>query len=788
MTLDKAFKQSIPLFRCFKVRMRFILLFCFIYTCTIYSQVPRAIGEWTDHLPYQHARWVTQSDTKIIFSTDFSVFTIDKEDLSRQTISKENGLSDIGISQLEFDRFNEQLIIAYDNSNVDILTPDAIINLPNILSNQNISGDRTIYDIHIMNEESILLALGFGVVEIRSQTVDFGFTTRAPRMNAISSRDNIIFAGSDDGLFIFDRSSTGFEGDFNSWPSLGVENGLPPVYEVTDLVRFGNRIYAIIDGELWFEDGDLMFNKLLSPDPGFQLIYISADGPNLLVGQRNSNNQSNTTLINGSGEMTNIDDGCINNTLYGLEDEQGRIWYADLWDLIRFNESSSGGCQQFSFDSPFAEETSDIEIKGNTIYVASGGVTDNFTFSFSRNGTYIFEENDWTNVNQNEFSIFRTQDILNFFRVQPHPDLDVVYMGTYWAGLVEFNEETQEIRVFDAENSSLRGAVGDEARERVSGMAFDQENNLWLANFGAPEPISVLTPEGNWHSFNVGNNNNLSNVVIDNFDNKWFPVFGNNGGVVVFNHGDRIEDPTDDEYKFISPSNSELTTNAINDIEIDLEGSVWVATEEGPVIFDCGSDPFDDECTGRRIRVLQDSIAAFLLADVDINTIEVDGANRKWFGTTNGIFVQNATGDEQELRFTSEDSPLFDNNIIELSYNRISGDMWIGSDKGLQVFRTKTTGARRVHSSDVISFPNPVPPDYEGPIAIKGLANDVNVKITDINGKLVYETNSFGGQAIWDGRDFQGRKVATGVYLVFSATTDIFFDPDSFVSKIMVVR
>ena len=143
---------------------------------------------------------MTQSDTKVIFSTDLSVFTIDKEDLSRETISKQDGLSDIGIAQLEFDIYNEQLIIAYDNSNLDLLTEDVVINLPNIQSNQNISGDRSINDIHVMNEESILLALGFGVVEIRSQTADFGFTTRAIRMNAISSRDNIIFAGSDDGL------------------------------------------------------------------------------------------------------------------------------------------------------------------------------------------------------------------------------------------------------------------------------------------------------------------------------------------------------------------------------------------------------------------------------------------------------------------------------------------------------------------------------------------------------------------------------------------------------------
>jgi ligand-binding sensor domain-containing protein len=753
-----------------------------------FAQTTRAIGDWTDHLPYQNSRWVTQSDTKIIFNTDLSIFTIDKEDLSRQTLSKQDGLSDIGIAQIEYDGFNDQLIIAYDNSNLDLFTNEQVINLPNILSNQNISGDRSIYDIHVMDEESILLAVGFGIVEIRSQNAEFGFTTTALRINAISSRDNIMYAGTDDGFYVFDRSSPGFEGDFNNWDLLGPEQGLPSVYEVVDITKFNGRIYAILDGELWMEDSDQQFKKILAPDTGFRFAYISADGEHLLIGQRNDANSSNTILINSSGQETRIEDGCINNTIYGVEDENGRIWYADEWDLIRFHESISGGCQQFAFDSPFSEEISDIEIKNNSIYVASGGVSDNLTYTFSRDGNYIFENNDWTNINQFEFSFFRNEDILNFFRIQPDPINDVVYMGTYWAGLVAFNEENQEIQVYNQNNSTLQGAVGDEQRERVSGLIFDRNNNLWIANFGAPEPISVLTPEGNWHSFDVGSNTSLTNVVIDDFDNKWFPVFGNNGGVLVFNHGDRIEDPTDDQFKFINVSNSELTTNDINDIEVDLEGSVWVATGEGPVIFDCGSDPFSEECTGRRIRVLQDSIAAFLLADVSINTIEVDGANRKWFGTNNGIFVQNASGDEQELGFTSDNSPLFDDNIIELTFDGVTGDMWIGSDRGLQVYRTKTTTARRIHSSNVISFPNPVPPDYTGPIGIKGLANDVNVKITDINGKLVFETNSFGGQALWDGRDFRGEKVSTGVYLVFSSTTNIFDDPDSFVSKIMIVR
>lgn len=769
--------------------MRYFLLFYICFSVHILNgQFTTPIGGWTAHLPYQSARWVTQSDDKIIYSTEWSLLTIDKGDLSRQTISKVDGLSDIGIFRTQYDLFNDQLIIAYNSSNLDVVRGDEVINLPNIKTNQNIQGDRAIYDIHIVDAESALLATGFGIVELRLESLDFGFTARSLRMNAVTSTDGIYFAASDDGLYRYDSNTGTFAGDFNNWELLTTENGLPNIYEASDVINFNNELYAVIDGDLMYQDNSGQFESIFSPEPNEEIQYISADGEHLLMGLRGDRNMSSVILLDQNRNPQLLNDGCINLTLYGIEDQSGRLWYADEWDLIRFNESAEGGCQQFTADSPFSEEVSDIVIQGGKAYIASGGIKDNFTYSFSRKGVYVFDENDWNNINQNEYSIFRKDDILNFFRIAPHPDDNKLYLGTYWSGLVEFDQTTEDIVVYDQTNSSLQGAEGDEERERISGLTFDQDDNLWVANYAAPEPVSVLTPEGSWHSFDVGSTKNLANVIIDQSNNKWFPVFGISGGVLVLDHGDRIEDPTDDRYRFITPANSELTTNIVNDIAVDLEGSVWIATGEGPVIFDCGNDPFADDCTGRRIKVLQDSIAAFLLADVDIKTIEVDGANRKWFGSNTGIFVQSPSGDEEQLRFTEANSPLFDNTVIDLAYDGNSGDMWIGTNKGLQVYRTSTTSARRTHSSNVYSYPNPVPPEYKGPIAIRGLANEVDVKITDVNGKLVFETESLGGQAIWDGKDFLGQEVSTGVYLVFSSTTNLFSDPDSFVTKIMVVR
>jgi hypothetical protein len=67
----------------------------------------------------------------------------------------------------------------------------------------------------------------------------------------------------------------------------------------------------------------------------------------------------------------------------------------------------------------------------------------------------------------------------------------------------------------------------------------------------------------------------------------------------------------------------------------------------------------------------------------------------------------------------------------------------------------------------VLVFPNPVPPGYTGTIAIRGLVRDAFVKITEPDGRLVHQTRALGGQAIWDGRNYKGEKVSSGVYLVF---------------------
>ena len=178
-----------------------------------------------------------------------------------------------------------------------------------------------------------------------------------------------------------------------------------------------------------------------------------------------------------------------------------------------------------------------------------------------------------------------------------------------------------------------------------------------------------------------------------------------------------------------------------------------------------------------------------MLGDQEIAAIAVDGANRKWIGTKSGLYLQSPTGEDQIAHFTTRNSPLFDNQITTLSYDEISGLMWIGTNKGIISYNSGSTlGAKAHNLSQVYAFPNPVPPGYNDVIGIRGLVEDAIVKITDINGQLVAEIKALGGQAIWDGLDQRGRKISAGVYLVFSSDDDSFNLPDTFVTKIMVLR
>lgn len=757
------------------------------------SQSDLALGQWVSHIAYREGKQVTQSENNIILSSSRGLITIDKDDLSADFLAKEDGLSDATISDLYFDKSNEQLIVIYDNQNMDVIRGGDIFNIPFINANTTIIGSKNIHQLYIYDENRAFIATDFGVLGFDLQTLTFPFTTFTQlKINTLAVWNGQLYAGSDEGLYTIQLEGSNLS-DFGSWRILDETNGLPQWSQVSHLAVINNILYAVINNELYRSSPDRSFSLLFQPEGNETLTFLSSEGSQLMMGVRTGDN-TKILFFNPDDSFDDSGYGCANRAGYAIEDEKGRIWFGDEWDPVRYQENkNAGSCRRLSFSVPFTNIFSQVQFKRDKAYLATGGVTEDFGYAWTRSGFSTLQGREWTNFNPDRITDFKPEneggkDFANLFTLTPHPTENKVYLGSYLSGMMLFDEETEEIvNHWDKNNSVLQGAVGDSERTRISGMAFDRQGNLWISNFLSPKPLVVKTKDDEWYSFSVPGNTQLHQISVDNQGNKWIPVYGAGNGIVVFNENGDITDTASDKIRYITRSNSDITGNRVNCVAVDLDGSVWVGTDEGPVVFECG-DPFESACRGNRRRVVVDDIPAPLLRYEDILSIAVDGANRKWFGTRNGIFVQSADGITEIARFEVSNSPLLNNRVTHLSFNGQTGEMFIITPDGLQSYKTTTTEGRRVHSSNVYAFPNPVRPDYQGDIAITGLVRDANVKITDISGKLVYETTALGGQAIWNGRDYNGVRAASGVYLVFSANEDLSFGTESLVTKILIVH
>ena len=756
------------------------------------TQEDLLIGQWRSHLPYITASKVTQSASKVYFATEQALVVHDKDESTFDFLTKVEGLSEVGVDALLYDEVNEQLIVAYTNSVIDIINGSEIFRITDIRDKTSIQGDKRIYDMYIQGGEYLYLAMGFGLVQFDLTSFEFGFTLDiSETVTAVDGHgDNLVISLTDE-AYTVDLSETNIPAFFDEWTLL--KTGLPDMMVPVDVYMEEERIYLASSETLFLSDLSYEFDSIYSdPDSLLDIQFVKhAVGDRYMLGLRHRDEgkgESKVIQFDPADQKYAETSSCASRLIDAVLDEQNRMYIADGWDGFRYKTDFNGDCIVTELNSPAGLGASDISVGDGEVYFASGGVTENFGFLFNSRGIYVLQDDGWSNINRKTSSFMAENDVLLPYTVEADPRTGRVFFGSFWAGLVSFDPESGELKLYNNQNSPLELQVGDD-RVKITGLAFDDESNLWISNFSAAHPFAVMTPEGNWFSYEIEEGDDkVEQIVVDDVGLVWIVIGGTNGGLVVHDPAGTPLDPTDDAQRSINLNNSEIESNLVYCLAKDRSGAVWVGTGQGAVVFECGRSAVEDDCEGNRRKVLQDSIVAFLLESEEVLAIEVDGADRKWFGTRNGIFVQSPDGEEQIAQFDSDNSPLFDNTIRALAFEPDDGVMYISTDKGIQSVRTETTGSTRRHKSDVIAFPNPVRPDYNGPIAIKGLATDAEVRITDIAGRLVHKTEALGGQAIWDGHNLHGEKVPGGVYLVFSSSSDVLLDVDSHVTKILVVR
>jgi hypothetical protein len=257
----------------------------------------------------------------------------------------------------------------------------------------------------------------------------------------------------------------------------------------------------------------------------------------------------------------------------------------------------------------------------------------------------------------------------------------------------------------------------------------------------------------------------------------------------VYDPAGTPENVSDDRYVRLQVEDSEgHVMNNVFSITEDLDGNIWVGTDMGPAVYYNPGKVFSSDLKAARIKIPRNDgtgLADYLLGTETVTTIAVDGANRKWFGTmSSGAYLMSEDSKKELLHFNSTNSPLLSDDMVKISVNGLTGDVWFGTSEGIVSFRGDATTGKDDYSG-IYVFPNPVREDYEGLVTVTGLVEGSTVKITDISGNLVYETSSLGGQVTWDLRNYRSARVATGVYLVFCSNED---GSLAEVTKLLVIR
>ena len=739
-------------------------LFSFLSKGSSQDSIP-PIGQWRDHLPYHSAIDVSAGDNKVFCATPYSVFSIDLSENSVSRMSRINGLHETGVSAINYNELSDKLFIGYRNSNIDIVYRNDIFNVPEIKLD-NIVGDKTIYNV-FSSAKYFYLSTGLGVIVIDADKYEvkdswfIGNNGGQVKVNGFTADNSFFYAATDEGLKITSINTVD-PANYLNWQNISGINGLF-AGACNNVISAQGKIFALKSDSVFVLNG-LNWN-LFFTEPTWKIQNINSSAGKIIVCQKKNDGSAKVTSLNTDGTIarTTQQPGSIvqpkKTILVGND-----YWVADsIGGLTKF---MSVGFENYDLNSPQSIATGEIVFVNNTFYAAAGSVNENWQKQNNKDGIYKFSGGQWTNYNNKHFA--QLDSLPDMISIAIDPRDETIWTGSYGGGLLHIKADNS-FEVFK-QNSPIGQATFDPGNYRVSGLAVDKENNLWISNYGAAQNIIVRKNDGSWKTFAPPfalSENAASQIIIDDEGQKWI-VSPKGNGLIVFNDNKTIDNAADDKWKLYRSGAGigNLPTNNVMSIAKDKNGFIWVGTNDGIAVVQCPQNVFSSQgCDAVLPVVTQGGFNQYLFKGEEVRSIAVDGADRKWVATKNGPWLVSAEGDKVIYRFTETNSPLLSNDVKRIAIDGKTGEIFFATANGICSFRSTATEGGETNNN-VLVFPNPVPPGYGGTIAIRGLVNNAIVKITEMDGRLVYQTKALGGQAIWDGKDYKGRRISSGVYLV----------------------
>ncbi|MCD0464658.1 T9SS type A sorting domain-containing protein [Flavobacterium sp. ENC] len=732
---------------------------------------------WQGYFSFNEIKDISESTTTVFAASENAIFASNQTNKSVKTTTTVEGLSGQTISAVYYSETSKKTLIGYENGLLTIVneTDGSISKKVDIINKQLAPNLKKIN--HFMEHDGLVyVSCDFGIVQFNLKTLQFGDTYFIGDNGAeISVKQSSFFNG-----FIYAATSNGIRKadsananliDFNQWSI--VNSG-----DWSSVETFDTQLIAInAAGYVHRYNSNTFTGFIQLPQTA---VDMRAKNHNLFI------TTANTVYVYNSQMVLSRQ---ISNTQV-LNDKVSFSCATTVGDLIYIGTAENGlfsstlsGASAFENSTPkgpLRNSVFALQATTNSLWTVFGDYSGVYNpYPKDSYGISKFSQDQWLDIPYEE--VLGAKSLVRI-AVDPNNE-NKVYAGSYDAGLLKIEKEVP-IYLYGTGNSSL-DAIPGTPDVWINGTVFDKSGNLWMNNSLVDNGIKMLKPNGDWQVYST--KSIITNVAscpfgrmsIDKNGTKWMATYNN--GIIGFNEKGNV-------FKKITMG-SDAGNLPFIDARVatpDNNNQLWIGTAKGlRILSNVNSFLTDPQLTTKPIIILEDGLAQELLYEQFITDIVVDGSNNKWIATADsGVFLVSPNGQETKYHFTINNSPLPSNTINDIDINSATGEVFIATDKGLISFKGVSTAAND-NLNEVYVYPNPVRPNYGGTVKVAGLLDKANVKITDIEGNLVYETTSEGGTIEWDTTAFGRYKVASGVYMIFISAQD---GAETKVKKVMIIR
>lgn len=757
---------------------------------------------WTTYFSYYDGTDVIEADGQVYAILNGNLLAYDPKTTEVRTIDRiSGGLSSKGLKFLGYSDTQQCLVLLYTDGNIDLynVRNGHVTNIPQFKDNPD--SDFALNSLKVVGDDAyIATAEGFVRLSLKDKVIEgrYGIGgTHAVipyrgRIYASKQNGGVISIAVDDNLL-----------DNSRWEALtplaitdmGVNKDcfyLLCPYTTTTAADRTYGVYAIVgDGEI---------SRISGRNPG----HITTCGGRAVIYQTDaviSIDPEAPTQVN----VLSANHGC--NAICPASD--GGYWTvtngSGITHYVLTTDQFVADGNPITGGGPTFETISVLRMAGDRLLMVAGRVEPNDIDNRPYHAAWLDDGEDWQDFETPTKDgpwLRKYHDFQNASSIVQDPhDPNHHFITSGRQGIFEYRDG-KIVAQYTEGNSPIKSCVpGNADYVRTDGAIYDSQGNLFVTNMLCDTTIWCLKTDGKWVPFFntvIAMATNLTGSIFDRKGRLWICQPRTdviiNGGFLCLDYNGTIDNPNDDIYTYRSGfTNQDGTAFSFlvgYCIAEDLDGRLWMGTDNGLLVCDNPDDWSKADFLITQVKVPRNdgtNYADYLLNGAAVTAIAVDGANRKWIGTgSDGVYLLSADGVTTLHHFTQANSPLVSDGITAIACHPHSGEVFIGTDNGLMSYHSDASEAEESLRRDNLRvYPNPVRPDYSGPVMLDGLVYDSDVKVVSTSGHVVAAGTSVGGTYTWDGRGPSGERVGSGIYYFMVATPD---GKSAMVAKVAIVR